>query len=116
MISADEQTWNIRDEHMADCVASLMAFQCRKSGKPVFAVLLVNAVLMHLKCKIVIWAHNSHIGDARATASRRLRGEWNIGQLLWVPLAPSILTSRTDDSGWARTRCTTSALARTPAR
>jgi erythromycin esterase-like protein len=67
MVSADEQTWNIRDEHMADCVASLMAFQRRKSGKA---------------CKIVIWAHNSHIGDARATASRRQRGEWNIGQLL----------------------------------
>jgi erythromycin esterase-like protein len=31
--------------------------------------------------KIVIWAHNSHVGDARATQMGRA-GEWNIGQLI----------------------------------
>jgi erythromycin esterase-like protein len=30
--------------------------------------------------KVVVWAHNSHVGDARATEMRR-RGELNIGQL-----------------------------------
>src|ERR1019366_10348590 len=30
--------------------------------------------------KVVVWAHNSHVGDARAT-SMRARGELNIGQL-----------------------------------
>ncbi|HYR86518.1 MAG TPA: erythromycin esterase family protein [Terriglobia bacterium] len=29
---------------------------------------------------VVVWAHNSHLGDARSTAMGR-RGEWNIGQL-----------------------------------
>lgn len=46
----------------------------------------LDALIGHLEAhaagqpKIVVWAHNSHIGDARATESRRL-GEWNIGQL-----------------------------------
>ena len=31
--------------------------------------------------KAVVWAHNSHIGDARATEMGRVRGEHNIGQL-----------------------------------
>ncbi len=31
--------------------------------------------------RIVIWAHNSHLGDARATEMGE-HGEWNIGQLL----------------------------------
>jgi len=32
------------------------------------------------RSKIVVWEHNSHIGDARAT-SRGDSGEWNVGQL-----------------------------------
>mgnify|MGYP006196967499 CR=1 FL=1 len=31
--------------------------------------------------RIVVWAHNSHLGDARATEMGR-QGEWNVGQLL----------------------------------
>jgi erythromycin esterase-like protein len=31
--------------------------------------------------KIVVWEHNSHLGDARATEMGR-RGEWNVGQLV----------------------------------
>jgi erythromycin esterase-like protein len=31
--------------------------------------------------KIVVWAHNSHLGDARAT-EMGYRGEWNVGQLV----------------------------------
>jgi erythromycin esterase-like protein len=30
---------------------------------------------------VVVWAHNSHLGDARATEAH-LRGEWNLGQLM----------------------------------
>jgi erythromycin esterase-like protein len=30
---------------------------------------------------VVVWAHNSHLGDARATQMGR-RGEWNVGQLV----------------------------------
>lgn len=32
------------------------------------------------RAKVVVWAHNSHLGDARAT-EMSLRGEWNLGQL-----------------------------------
>ena len=31
--------------------------------------------------KVVVWAHNSHLGDARATQMGE-RGEWNVGQLV----------------------------------
>src|SRR5690606_5632710 len=33
------------------------------------------------EAKALVWAHNSHIGDARATEMGRVRGEHNIGQL-----------------------------------
>jgi erythromycin esterase-like protein len=35
----------------------------------------------HVSSKIVVWAHNSHLGDARATAMNK-RGELNLGQLV----------------------------------
>ncbi|WP_163284883.1 erythromycin esterase family protein, partial [Enterobacter hormaechei] len=31
--------------------------------------------------RVVVWAHNSHVGDARATESAS-RHEWNLGQLV----------------------------------
>lgn len=57
-------SWNLRDKHMAD---------------------ILDALLRHLSrfgsaAKIAVWAHNSHVGDARATEMGRM-GEWNIGQL-----------------------------------
>jgi len=54
-------SWNLRDQHMFDCL---------------------RAVLDHRgpDCKIVIWEHNSHIGDAAAT-EMGARGELNVGQL-----------------------------------
>ena len=33
------------------------------------------------QAKIVVWAHNSHLGDARATSMGQ-EGEWNVGQLV----------------------------------
>lgn len=41
------------------------------------------AIMQHRgrAAKAVVWAHNSHIGDARATA-RSARGEFNLGQLV----------------------------------
>lgn len=58
-------SWNLRDMHMAETV---------------------DALLQHLgrdghESKLVIWAHNSHLGDARAT-EMGARGELNVGQLL----------------------------------
>jgi len=68
MYHADARTWNIRDNHMASTVQSIMEFHANK--------------LPNRMPKAVIWAHNSHLGDARQTDSKKLRGEWNVGQLL----------------------------------
>jgi protein-L-isoaspartate(D-aspartate) O-methyltransferase len=54
-------SWNLRDQHMFDTLESLLAFHGPDS-------------------RIVVWEHNSHIGDAAATEMGR-RGEHNIGQL-----------------------------------
>ncbi|KAJ9644622.1 hypothetical protein H2199_003585 [Coniosporium tulheliwenetii] len=61
MYYGDSQSWNLRDTHMFQTLARLMKL------KPV--------------SKAVIWAHNSHLGDARATAMGENRGEINLGQL-----------------------------------
>ena len=58
-------SWNIRDQHMAETLGELARFL---GGAP-------NAA------KIVVWAHNSHLGDARATEMGD-RGELNVGQLV----------------------------------
>ena len=58
-------TWNLRDAHMRDTLLALADYRVRRGGSG----------------KVVVWAHNSHLGDARATESH-LRGEWNLGQLM----------------------------------
>jgi len=62
MYYAENNSWNQRDQHMFEALQSVMAFRGPQS-------------------KIVIWEHNSHIGDARAT-EMSARGEYNIGQLV----------------------------------
>jgi erythromycin esterase-like protein len=57
-------TWNLRDTHMMDTLDALALHLGRRGEKP----------------KIIVWAHNSHVGDATAT-QRDMRGELNIGQL-----------------------------------
>lgn len=57
--------WNVRDRHMADTVDTLLE-HLKEQGRPP---------------KVVIWAHNSHVGDDRATEMGK-HGQWNIGQLL----------------------------------
>ncbi len=61
MFAGRDESWNLRDTHMADTL---------------------DALAQHLgdESKIVVWAHNSHLGDARATEMAR-RGELNLGQL-----------------------------------
>lgn len=66
MFEGQESSWNIRDTHMADTVDVLSDHLENRFQKP---------------AKIVIWAHNSHVGDARATEMGE-RGEINIGQLM----------------------------------
>ncbi|PIW55391.1 MAG: protein-L-isoaspartate O-methyltransferase [Sphingomonadales bacterium CG12_big_fil_rev_8_21_14_0_65_65_10] len=56
------ESWNLRDSHMTDTLAHLL-----EHGGP--------------NSKAVVWAHNSHIGDARATDMGAVRGEHNLGQL-----------------------------------
>ena len=58
-------TWNLRDTHMVDTIDHLMDHFERRGNTP----------------KIVVWAHNSHLGDARATQMSR-RDELNVGQLM----------------------------------
>ncbi len=66
MFLAEESSWNLRDRHMAETLEALAGHLERRDKRP---------------AKIVVWAHNSHLGDARATEMSR-RGELNLGQLV----------------------------------
>ena len=63
MFRGRDQSWNLRDAHMTETLVALLGHYGR-----------------HGNAKAVVWAHNSHLGDARATDMAR-RGEWNVGQL-----------------------------------
>lgn len=56
------ETWNLRDRHMFETLNHLLDTAGPDS-------------------KAVVWAHNSHIGDARHTDMGTMRGEFNIGEL-----------------------------------
>jgi erythromycin esterase-like protein len=65
MFVGDVPSWNLRDRHMVETL---------------------EAVVKHLEgrwntVKVAVWAHNSHLGDARATEMGQ-RGELNVGQLV----------------------------------
>ncbi|WP_210530330.1 erythromycin esterase family protein [Rubellimicrobium arenae] len=62
MYYGDEESWNLRDTHMFETLQSILEAQGPDA-------------------KAVVWAHNSHIGDARHTDMGQRRGELNIGQL-----------------------------------
>jgi erythromycin esterase-like protein len=64
MFLEDVSSWNLRDRHMAETLEALTHHLDRAGGR----------------AKIVVWAHNSHVGDARVTEMGQ-RGEINIGQL-----------------------------------
>lgn len=59
-------SWNLRDRHMVETLGALRDHLRRESGSDP---------------AIAVWAHNSHLGDARATEMGR-RGELNVGQLV----------------------------------
>jgi erythromycin esterase-like protein len=59
------QSWNLRDQHMSETLEALIAHLDRTSGPT----------------KAVVWAHNSHVGDARATELGQA-GEINLGELV----------------------------------
>jgi erythromycin esterase-like protein len=62
MFESRIDSWNLRDQHMVETLEALE----RHLGS---------------SAKIVVWAHNSHLGDARAT-EMGAQGELNIGQLM----------------------------------
>lgn len=62
MIRRGSASWNIRDEHMVSTVERLLKFHGQDA-------------------KVIIWEHNTHIGDARAT-DMASEGMVNVGQLL----------------------------------
>jgi erythromycin esterase-like protein len=72
MYRRDVSTWNLRDDHMADTVAALRRHLSRPGPE----------AGGEREPKIVVWAHNSHLGDARATEMGEQRGEINLGQRL----------------------------------
>ena len=58
-------SWNLRDTHMVETLEAVVA-HLERDGAP---------------ARLCVWAHNSHLGDARATEMGR-RGELNVGQLV----------------------------------
>jgi erythromycin esterase-like protein len=58
-------SWNLRDCHMAETLAALATY-LQGQGQ---------------QAKVMVWEHNSHLGDARATEMGQT-GELNVGQLV----------------------------------
>ncbi|MTV15467.1 MULTISPECIES: protein-L-isoaspartate(D-aspartate) O-methyltransferase [Bradyrhizobium] len=61
MYYGSRASWNLRDNHMFETLKNLLAYHGPDS-------------------KAVVWAHNSHVGNANAT-EMAARGEYNLGQL-----------------------------------
>lgn len=84
MYRAEVSSWNLRDQHMARTLDALVHHLEHQFGH----------------AKVVVWAHNSHVGDARATSMSE-RGELNVGQLVrerWGDR--SALIGMTTHEGW----------------
>lgn len=64
MLAGGANSWNVRDQHMANTLDRLLNFHGENS-------------------KAIIWEHNTHIGDARAT-NMPANGMYNLGQLVRV--------------------------------
>ncbi|HET8627683.1 MAG TPA: erythromycin esterase family protein [Thermomicrobiales bacterium] len=68
MFRGRNSSWNLRDRHMAETLDALVGHLDAQAGQAGHT-------------KVVVWAHNSHLGDARATELGR-GGELNVGQLV----------------------------------
>jgi erythromycin esterase-like protein len=71
MFGGHAESWNLRDTHMMETLQALIAWTARRAGS----------------AKAVVWAHNSHLGDARATQMGDW-GELNVGQLVRQEYGP----------------------------
>jgi erythromycin esterase-like protein len=65
MFRPGHDSWNLRDRHMAEVLDALARF-LERDGRP---------------ARVVVWAHNSHVGDARATEMGQ-QGQLTLGQLV----------------------------------
>jgi len=65
MFGGRVDSWNLRDTHMMETLEALIDHTRRVAGS----------------ARAVVWAHNSHLGDARAT-DMSIMGELNVGQLV----------------------------------
>jgi erythromycin esterase-like protein len=66
MFIGRNESWNLRDQHMAETLEALRNHIISQKGR---------------RPKLVVWAHNSHLGDARATEMGE-HGQLNLGQLV----------------------------------
>jgi erythromycin esterase-like protein/predicted phosphoribosyltransferase len=66
MFGSRVSSWNLRDRHMADTLDALADHLTRQRGE---------------EARIVVWAHNSHVGDSRAT-EQGSDGELTLGRLV----------------------------------
>jgi erythromycin esterase-like protein len=65
MFRGGTESWNVRDRHMMTTLEALLDHAGRSRRRP----------------RAVVWAHNSHLGNARATSMADI-GELNLGQLV----------------------------------
>ncbi|MEZ0229614.1 MAG: erythromycin esterase family protein [Planctomycetota bacterium] len=65
VVGGRRSSWNLRDLHMTETLEELVGYLSGQRGA----------------AKVVVWEHNSHLGDARATEMSE-RGELNVGQLV----------------------------------
>lgn len=72
MIHADDDSWNVRDRHMLDSLEWLLERHDRGAR--------ADGTGRTAPTKAIVWAHNTHIGDYRATSMRE-RGLINLGGL-----------------------------------
>lgn len=69
MFGERAESWNVRDRHMMETLQALLAHVGQTGGQTGESP------------RAVVWAHNSHLGDARAT-QMGAGGELNLGQLV----------------------------------
>ncbi len=62
MVTSDSESWNVRDRHMVEALNAVTRFYGEDA-------------------KVIIWEHNTHVGDARATDMKK-EGMVNVGQLV----------------------------------
>jgi erythromycin esterase-like protein len=76
MLTGRRGAWNIRDKHMFETLQSLSDHFGKRKGR---------------EAKVVVWAHNSHVGNAAATEQGQQRNEVNLGQLVCEAYGADVL-------------------------